>query len=120
MTVLALNECANLSDYQVRDSMKTFRSTAVNHLRGKGTLIFGSEFDGKWFQTGYNRAGVEEFRRLLGVDSPGSRQYALFPRIFYPNDDKKAKDIFLNPALLKVSIYFIRCPLHNVLISHRF
>ena len=109
-----------IDDSQVRTSMKSFRSTSINKLRAKGTAIFGSQYSEKWFETGYNRADVVEFQKLLGVEDPNCRQYALFPPIFYPDDQKRRRDVFLNPALFKVSTYSIRCPLHNVLIFYRF
>jgi hypothetical protein len=81
----------------------------VYRLRTVGASIFG--FDSEYFATQYDRSTVQEFRTLLGVkDTPKGKRYPMLPLILYPNgSDTDPKQLFLNPALIKVSVHSISC-----------
>lgn len=56
----------------------------------------------KWFRRDFNRATLKPFQDLL-LTSDKSR-YDVFPPILFPDFDvTKKKEVFLNPALIKVS-----------------
>ena len=75
-------------------------------LRGAGNKIFGTT--GDFFDSGYNRATVAEFQTLLGVkDTIKGKRYVFLPPILYPEGSgMDPKQLFLNPALPKVSVRF--------------
>lgn len=71
-------------------------------------MIFGPGFDQEWFASGFQRASVEKLQDLLGANSgQGGKKYPLFPPILFPDwpQSKNPRDVFLNPVLVKVSIF---------------
>lgn len=82
--------------------MRTARSTYVHRLRGVGNKIFG--FSADFFDSKFDRSVVPEFQTLLGVkNTPKGKRYPMFPPILYPsNSGMDPKQLFLNPALVKV------------------
>lgn len=72
-------------------------------------MIFGPEFDQTWFPSKTDRGSIEKLQKLLGpkITSEG-KKYMLLPPILFPNGIKKEKDVFLNPALVRVSFSHCR------------
>ena len=102
--------------------MRSVRSSHANRLRSKANAIFcdilkqelfcGTADKDKleqfqaWFETGYDRASLKKFQELLGArPTPQGKKYSLFPPILFPNGSNNCKDIFLNLALVNVSVY---------------
>ena len=86
--------------------MSSGRSSHVNRLRGHGSLIFGPEFDQKWFPAKFNRGSIKKLQELLGVQTtPEGKKYVLLAPILFPDGSNDKKDVFLNPALVRVSIF---------------
>jgi hypothetical protein len=79
------------------------RSSTIHRLRQVGGTIFGT--DPSYFVSGYDRESVPEFQQLLGItDSNMGKRYPMFPPILYPEDSGlDARQLFLNPAIAKVS-----------------
>lgn len=87
--------------------MATSRSSHVNHLRANAIDIFGPGFEKKWFATRFNRGGVDKLQMLSGASfTSKGKKYRLLPPILFPNGSENNKDVFLNPALVKVSALF--------------
>ena len=86
--------------------MSAARSSHIHRLRSVAGNIFG--FDSGVFVSQYDRSTVPEFQTLLGVkDMPKGKQYPMLPPILYPDgSDMDPKQLFLNPALVKVSVCF--------------
>ena len=88
---------------KVGETMTAKRSTHVHTLRGCAGIIFG--FSSDLFVTDFDRSEVPEFQALLGVrETPKGKRYPVLPPILYP--DGKYRDpeqLFLNPALIKVT-----------------
>ena len=95
----------NLSNPQVTNTMSSTRSSHINRLQTHASLIFGSGFEQDWFTSKYKRGSIEKLQELLGanVTSKG-KKYPLLPPILFPNGSRSKKDIFLNPALVRVSV----------------
>jgi hypothetical protein len=94
----------------------------ISNLQKAGPHIFGSRFDTSWFPTSFARETVPLLNKLLGASgsSEERKTYPLFPPIFYPKNVVNAKNIFLNPALPKVSHPFIRCLMQSLLRKRRY
>ena len=97
----------NLDHPQVASAMSSLRSSHINRLRANGTLIFGSGFQQEWFPSKFERGSVETLQKLLGAHmTPKGKKYLLLPPILYLDGSSKNKrDLFLNPALIKVSTF---------------
>jgi len=94
----------NLNDLQVTNAMSSARSSQINRLRNHGALIFGPDFDQNWFLSKSDRGSVEKLQKLLGAHmTPEGRKYPLLPPILFPDQSQKQSDVFLNPALVRVS-----------------
>jgi len=80
------------------------RSTYVHTLRGSAGIIFG--FPPEFFTTDFDRSKVPEFQALLGVKNTAKGpRYPVLPPILYPDGNYgEPTQLFLNPALVKVSI----------------
>ena len=86
--------------------MMAARSSHVNCLRSHASLIFGPGFDQEWFASGYQRASIEKLQDLLGANSTQrGKKYPLLPPILFPDGSQSKRDVFLNPALVRVSIF---------------
>ena len=87
--------------------MSSLRSSHINRLRANGTLIFGSGFQQEWFPSKFERGSVETLQKLLGAHMTlKGKKYLLLPPILYLDGSSKNKrDLFLNPALIKVSTF---------------
>ena len=84
------------------------RSSHINRLRNNAGEIFGPEFPQKWFATRFKRATVPKLQDFSGVkDTLGGKEYPVFPPILFPNGIENKKDVFLNPALVNVSILYL-------------
>lgn len=87
--------------------MAAARSSHISRLRSTATLIFGPEFDPNWFPSKFDRSSVKELETLLGLKvTPQGKKYPLLPPILFPTPAKNARDIFLNPVLVKVNIFY--------------
>ena len=97
----------NPNDPQVYRAMSTIRSSHINRLRSHGSMIFGREFEQALFPSRFDRGSIAKFQELLGVRAtPVGKKYPLLPPILFPNGStSKARDIFLNPALVRVSTF---------------
>jgi hypothetical protein len=84
--------------------MGTTWLTHINCVRINAGLIFGPGFEQQWFATKYKRGDVEELQRLSGAyaTETGKKNHIL-PPILFPSGSGNKKDIFLNPALVRVS-----------------
>jgi hypothetical protein len=92
------------NDPQTKSAMQTIRLSHVNRLRNNGAMIFGPGFEQQWFPSKFDRETIEKFQDLLGAHmTPRGKKYPLLPPIFYPNGSQSKRDVFLNPALVKVS-----------------
>lgn len=57
---------------------------------------------------------------LLGANMTSQgKKYPLFPPILFPDELQRKKDVFLNPALVRVSLYAYKDFLRGILIKHR-
>ena len=85
--------------------MGTTRSSHVNRLRTHGIKIFGSDsFKDDWFATKYKRGTVPKLQDLSGAYmTTQGKKYQPLPLILFPDGPDNKKDIFLNPALIRVS-----------------
>jgi hypothetical protein len=84
--------------------MGTTRTTHINRLWINAGLIFGPGFEQQWFATKYKRGDVEELQRLSGAYATETgKKYCVLPPILFPSGSGNKKDIFLNPALVRVS-----------------
>ena len=84
--------------------MSTSRSSHVNRLRVHALDIFGPGFEKDWFSTQFGRGGIEKLQMLSGATmTPKGKKYMLLPPILFPDGSNSNKDVFLNPALAKVS-----------------
>ena len=84
--------------------MGTSRSSHVNRLRAHTLDIFSPGFDKDWFATQFDRGGIEKLQMLSGPTmTPKGKKYMLLPLIFFPDGSNSNKDVFLNPALARVS-----------------
>ena len=100
---------SNLNDPQVTSAMTSAHSTHVNRLRNNATLIFGPGFEQEWFPSKTNRGCIKKLQELLGVyETPEGKKYRVLPPILFPYRSDKKGDIFLNPALVKVSTFFYK------------
>ena len=83
------------------------RATHINRLRTHAGKIFGPGFEQTWFATKFKRGSVEMLQVVSGayVTTKG-KKYRLLPPILFPKDSEHKKDVFLNPALIKVSLLF--------------
>ena len=90
---------------KIGDRLGQQRTYKISRLRGAGALIFG--FGAEYFITDYDRATVQEFQGLLGVkNTPKGKHYPMLPPILYPEGSgMDPKQLFLNPALVKVSVW---------------
>ena len=97
------------NDPQVTGVMTSGRSTHINRLWVHASLIFGPEFDQTWFPSKANRGSIEKLQNLLGACmTPKGKKYPLLPPILFPDGSQNKKDVFLNPALVKVRIFFCK------------
>ena len=86
--------------------MTSGRSSHINQLQANTSLIFGPEFDQTWFPSKFNRGSIEKFQYLLGAQmTPEGKKYPLLPPILFPDGPQNKKDVFLNPALVRVRIF---------------
>lgn len=83
------------------------RSARLNDIRSVASAIFSYQFTQECFESGYDRGAKAEFQELLEaeVTASGSKKYKLLPLILFPSSPKSKKSVFLNPALIKVSIF---------------
>ena len=96
------------------------RSSHVNRLRTRALNIFGPGFENDWFATNFDRGGIDKLQILSGATmTPKGKKYMLLPPILFPDGSNSNKDVFLNPALARVSAYITGYSLHNVLINYR-
>jgi len=86
--------------------MGASRSSHIFRLRSIASKIFG--FGADFFDSKYDRSTVPQFQILLGVkDTPKGKRYPLLPPILYPDGfNMDPRQIFLNPALVKVGFCF--------------
>ena len=106
---------------QVTAAMQGSHSFHTNCLRTNGALIFGPGFKQSWFPSKTNRENNEMFQTLLGAHTTSEgKKYRLLPPILFPTGSTNRKDVFLNPALVRVSVPLIRHSLHSVLIKSRY
>jgi len=74
-------------------------------------LIFGKNFEQEWFQSKFKgRGGIKKLQELVGAtEGPnGTKTYRLLPPVLFPEGSTRKQDVFLNPALIKVSDPFSR------------
>jgi hypothetical protein len=87
--------------------MSSARSSHINRLRSNGSVIFGPGFEQPWFASKFNRGSIEMFQELIGAHMTSKgKTYLFFPPILFPEGSKSKRDVFLNPALVRVSIFF--------------
>ena len=87
--------------------MNAARSSHTNRLRVHALEIFGDGFQQKWFATQFDRSAIEELQVLSGAYSTTSgKKYRVIPPILFPNGSTNKKEVFLNPALVNVSLLF--------------
>ena len=87
--------------------MNAARSSHTNRLRVHALEIFGDGFQQKWFATQFDRSVIEELQVLSGAHSTTSgKKYHIIPPILFPNGSTNKKEVFLNPALVNVSLLF--------------
>lgn len=92
--------------------MSKNRGTYTNILRSQAVKIFGPEFKKDWFARGYERESVELLQTLSGAHiTPKGKKYRLLAPILFPRGEKVMRKIFLNPALIEVSILFSHIPI---------
>ena len=97
--------CSLLMNYQIASTMMSARSSHINCLRNNASLIFGPGFDQMWFPSKFKRGSIEKLQVLLGAQmTPKGKKYLLLPPILFPDGSKSKRDVFLNPALVKVSL----------------
>ena len=86
--------------------MSATRGSHIHRLRTVASVIFG--FDAEFFTLDFDRSKVMEFQALLGVkDTPKGKRYPMLPPIlFLDGSSANPSQLFLNPALIKVSVYF--------------
>ena len=86
--------------------MSAARGSHVHRLRTVASVIFG--FDAKFFTSDFDCSKVTEFQVLLRVkDMPKGKWYPMLPPIlFLDGGSANPGQLFLNPALIKVSVYF--------------
>jgi len=90
--------------------MSQSRSSSLTLLRGNAVFIFERyRLSAQYFQSKYDREGVPEIRRLLGITWTDklmkSPNYARFPPVICKDDDANTPTKrFLNPVLFKVRI----------------
>lgn len=83
------------------------RATHINRLRTHAGEIFGPGFEQTWFATKFKRGSVEKLQVASGAYTTSmGKKYRLLPPILFPKDSKHKKDVFLNPALIKVRLLF--------------
>lgn len=83
------------------------RSTQLNRIRYNAARIFGPGFEQEWFAPSFDRTTISKLEVLAGVDRPetGGKKYKPFPPIFFLDPETEDKrGLFLNPALIAVSI----------------
>jgi len=85
--------------------MSSLRSSQINRVRTYATTIFGPGFEQAWFTSKFNRGLIPKLEQLAGAHvGPKGKEYAIVPPIFFPDGNaKKLSDVFLNPAIIKVS-----------------
>ena len=106
---------------QVTAAMQGGHLFHTNCLQTNGALIFGPGFEQSWFPLKTNRENNEMFQMLLGVHTTSEgKKYCLLPPILFPTGSTNRKDVFLNPALVRVSVPLIRHSLYSVLIKSRY
>lgn len=89
--------------------MGAARSSHMNRVRTHVHQIFGPQFEQKWFATKYDRGSVDILQGLSGAYiTPQGKKYRLLPPILFPDGSQSKKDVFLNPALVRVSFSFYR------------
>jgi hypothetical protein len=85
--------------------MGASRASHVRRLRVHAAQIFGSGFEQAWFGTKYARGSVEKLQGLSGAHvTPQGKKYRLLALVLFPEGSSNKKDIFLNPALVNVSV----------------
>ena len=85
--------------------MSAARSSHTNRLRTHAIEIFGDGFERVWFATRYDRAAIEKLQVLSGAHmTDKGKRYRLLPPILFPDGSNSKKDVFLNPALVRVSV----------------
>jgi hypothetical protein len=90
---------------QVSFTMGTTRSTHTNRLRVHANLIFGEGVEHAWFATSYDRGSVEQLQVLAGAHiTAQGKKYRILPPVLFPAGTEKKKDVFLNPAIARVSV----------------
>ena len=94
--------------------MAASRSWHISRLRGSGSLIFGPGFEQNWFPSKVDRGSNKTLQDLLGAQAPPmGKKYALLLPVLFPSGSSNKRDIFLNPALIKVSVLnTTMCPLY--------
>ena len=84
--------------------MTSIRSSQINRVRGNAALIFGPGFEQEWFPSQYARGSIEKLQTLLGAHmTTEGKKYAVIPPILFPEGSQNRRDIFRNPALIRVS-----------------
>lgn len=96
------------NDRQITRAMTSARSSHVNRLRHSASLIFGPGFEQCWFPSKFNgRGSVEKLQVLLGAHlTAQGKKYPLIPPILFPDGSTNKRDVFLNPALVRVSFVY--------------
>ena len=81
----------------------------MSHLRESGAFIFGKGFEPGWFPSKFDgRGDVQMLQKLIGAKmSNGGTSYHIFPPILFPEGSTNSKDVFLNPALINVSLFTV-------------
>ena len=106
---------------QVTSAMTSGRSSHVNRLRSNGALIFGPGFEQGWFPSQIDRGAIDKLQTLLGAHmTPEGKKYRLLPPILFPYGSQNRKDVFLNPALARVSVSLLRRSPDSILIRRRY
>jgi hypothetical protein len=86
--------------------MSSGRSSHINRLRNNASVIFGPGFEQHWFPSKFNRGSIEKLQELLGAQMTSKgKKYLLLPPILFPDGSQNKRDVFLNPALIRVSIF---------------
>ena len=95
----------DLSNLQIINTMSSVRSSHINRLRNNASLIFGPGFEQSWFASKFKRGSIQKLQDLLGATvTPKGKKYRLLPPILFPDGSQNKRDVFLNPALVRVSV----------------
>lgn len=88
--------------------MRSIRSSQISRIWGSAPAIFGPGFKPEWFHSQFDRGSIPKLDVLLGAYfSAKGKEYIAIPPILFPEGSVgKKSDLFLNPALFKVSTFF--------------